>query len=237
MNNYLTDYQQCKRFAQGRARKLGNNTYLVVRDDGGYGIRLHDTEVVIHYPNHVILESGGWQTVTTKARMNNYSNAHVWSERGVWFVSWHGETYPFADGISLDNDGSVTGEGDDPKEALRLRKAVNKYAKGYAAAFLAGKVPAPNSGDCWGCRMVAEDGTAPMGGADHIHSHIADKYYVPSILNRMFDAGTLSVFAKDYIGRTWSPDHEPDKWAEDIAKEQIYKTVRKFCLRELGLPV
>ena len=36
-----------RELAKTKKRKLDNNTYLVVRDDGGFGIRLHETEVDI----------------------------------------------------------------------------------------------------------------------------------------------------------------------------------------------
>ena len=44
----MNNYSKLKELAKTRKRKLANNTYLVIRDDDGYGIRLHDTEVVIH---------------------------------------------------------------------------------------------------------------------------------------------------------------------------------------------
>ena len=229
----FTDFQ---RLSETRKRKLANNTYLVVRDDGGFGIRLHATEVIIHYADHIILNSGGYQTVTTKARMNDFSNARVFSENGVWIISWQGKTYAYADHMELFDNGTVTGEGVDPKATQKLRKRVINYSKAYATAFLAGDVPAPSGGDCWACSMITSDGKAPMGGADHILNHLDEKYYVPSILSRMFDAGTLSLYAKDFIGRTWSPDHEsPTVVRDDIVLDQIYKTVKKFCFRELGL--
>ena len=59
----MNTYTQLDELAQTRKRKLGNNTYLVIRDDNGYGIRLHDTEVVIHYEDKIVLDSGGYKTV------------------------------------------------------------------------------------------------------------------------------------------------------------------------------
>lgn len=231
----MNTYSEFKQFADTRrARKLANNTYLVERDDGGLGIRLHSTEVVIYYPDRIVLNSGGWQTVTTKERMNRFSPIRVWSDKGVWYA-FNGVTVPYADGITFYNDGRIDGEGDDPNKTIKLRQAVNKYAKDYAAAFSRGEVPAPNGGDCWACLMTAEGGSSPLGGPDHIERHITEKYYVPSILNRMADSGLLSIAAKDYIGRTWSNEHEPPQCFADIAKEQIAKAVRRFCFRELGL--
>jgi hypothetical protein len=230
----MNTYTQFQAMAATRKRSLANNTRLIVRDDGGYGIELHSTQVVIHYPDRVVLNSGGWQTVTTKDRMGRYSPFNVYSEKAVWYVRANGESYPFADGITIYNDGRVTGAGPDPHKTIRLRKQVNAFSKAYADAFCAGKVTAPSAGDCWGCLMVATDGTAPMGGADHVLEHIKQSYFVPSILNRMADAGTLSIMDKDYIARKWQ-NMETSEWQRGMAHERIRKTVRKFCFRELGL--
>jgi len=225
----MNTFQHFKAMENTRKRKLANNTYLVVRSDGGYGIRLHDTEVIIHYPNNIILNSGGWQTVTTKQRMNEFSTARVWSEKGVWMISWHGEEYAYADGINLDNDGSVCGEGDDPKATQKLRKRINTFAKDYAAAFVNGDIPAPSGGDCWLC-MMPEPRSC-------IESHMDESYFVPRMLNNAADLGTLSLFAKDFIARTWSPDHDSpsSEGIGGIAHDQIRKTIRKYCFKQLGL--
>lgn len=59
------------------AQKLENNTYLTRRphNDGGfiYTVRLHSTDVLEQWPDgSVAVTSGGWRTVTTKARINEY---------------------------------------------------------------------------------------------------------------------------------------------------------------------
>lgn len=134
----MNTYDELSRMAQSRRRKLANNTYLVIRDDGGLGVQLHATQVVIHYPERIVLDSDGWQTVTTKDRMNRFSPVRVYSVRGVWYVSVGGVEYPYADGITIHNDGTVEGAGSDPRETERLRKRVNDYAKAYAEAMLPG---------------------------------------------------------------------------------------------------
>jgi len=68
-------------------RKLENHTYLWPTRDGSYAVRLHATDVVtIHADGTFTLDTGGWYTVTTKDRINRYSPARVYSERGVWCV-------------------------------------------------------------------------------------------------------------------------------------------------------
>lgn len=64
-------------------RPLQNNTRLVpcmVGDVECVGVKLHNTVVVAYLPNgDVVLNSGGWQTVTTQARINGWSPATVHS--------------------------------------------------------------------------------------------------------------------------------------------------------------
>ena len=72
----------------GKARrKIGNNTIGVIHDDGSVGIILHATEVVrIHADGRYTLNTGGWQTVTTKARINQYSPVRVYARDFIWYV-------------------------------------------------------------------------------------------------------------------------------------------------------
>lgn len=68
-------YHEANAQLQGRcfqSRKLGNNTYLI-RDGEQLHVKLHATHILTFYPNGDIrLNTGGWNTVTTRARMNEY---------------------------------------------------------------------------------------------------------------------------------------------------------------------
>lgn len=83
------------------SKKLGNNTYLFRRQELGqerpaYAVRLHNTDIIRFCPNGDIrLSSGGYLTVTTKARLNEFLEGWcVYSDRvGIgkdrishWFV-------------------------------------------------------------------------------------------------------------------------------------------------------
>lgn len=237
------DYESFARLAQTRKRKLCNNTYLVVRDDGGYGVRLHNTQVVIHYPDCIVLNSGGWQTHTTKERMNTCTprGISVCQEKGVWYVivgGRSGQTVAFADGITIYHDGTVAGEGADPKRIHKLCRQVNEYATRYADAMIAGEIPAPSMGDCWACAMVAQDGSRPMGGPDHILQHIEEGYLVPSMLKNATDG--LPLIVLDFITRQWGEGEPRAPWGgrgrNSIEHDQIKRAIRKHCLRELNLP-
>lgn len=81
-------------------RKVGNNTYAEIFQDGTVGIMLHSTYVVkIHPDNTYTLNSGGWQTLTTKDRINQYSPKRVYQRDYQWYVSLNGKEYPFMDGM------------------------------------------------------------------------------------------------------------------------------------------
>lgn len=81
-------------------RKVGNNTYARILDDGAVAIRLHNTDVVtIHPDNTVTLRTGGWQTSTTKDRINQYSPVRVYQRKYEWYITLNGKEYPFMEGM------------------------------------------------------------------------------------------------------------------------------------------
>ena len=81
-------------------RKVGNNTYAEILHDGSVGILLHSTYVVkIHPDDTYTLQTGGWQTVTTKDRINQYSPVRVYQRKYEWFVKVNGKEYPFMEGM------------------------------------------------------------------------------------------------------------------------------------------
>lgn len=83
-----------------KRRKVGNNTYAEILHDNSVGIMLHSTYVVkIHPDNTYTLQTGGWQTVTTKDRINQYSPVRVYQRKYEWFVKVNGKEYPFMEGM------------------------------------------------------------------------------------------------------------------------------------------
>lgn len=206
---------------QENGKPLENNTRLFRRGDD-FAIRLHSTDVVtIHRDGTYTLNSGGWQTVTTKARINAYSPACVGSVRGVWhlfdYSAIRGEpTALFHDGIRVDGDGRPLAKTDAASEVAYMKAAkqidamIAAYIRGFVAELAKGDFTAPSGGDCWGCYMVpqgANPGNAKDGafGVSHILEHFREKYYVPSLLWRaMQRRGNPSVVW--HMATTCSPD-------------------------------
>ena len=99
--------------SRNHRRKLENNTYLEMTPEGVPGVKLHGTFVVKINPDGTYtLDSGGWQTVTTKDRINGYSPVALYQHKGEWFVATvkkgrlaHETATPFKDGMRVDKDG------------------------------------------------------------------------------------------------------------------------------------
>lgn len=83
-------------------RKIGNNTRAYIEYDGSVSIELHSTKVVVLYPNGLVkLQTGGWQTITTKDRINQYSPVKVYQRNYEWFVRINGKDYPFIENMVI----------------------------------------------------------------------------------------------------------------------------------------
>lgn len=122
------DYQSAlTRLGKRDSRKIENNTHLHRLEDGAIGLRLHQTDILLFYPDRTIAYSGGWHTVTTKARLNSYMphSVGIRTSNGMWHV-YQGPTFlgMFAEGMTIGADGQVLGIG-----LLLLSPALRSAAK------------------------------------------------------------------------------------------------------------
>jgi len=103
----ISTYQEARALLNGRAtKKLANNTYARVLDDGSVAIALHGTDVVTWEPDgKCILRSGGWNTSTTRDRIQTYGPVRTCQRKGVFYISpmdnW--ELFPFENGMVIEN--------------------------------------------------------------------------------------------------------------------------------------
>lgn len=107
-----TTYPALRRFVEegrdGSRRRIAHETYAVLHEDR-VGIVYHATEVVsVHADGSYTLNSGGYRTATTKARMGEFTpdGVSVYQSKHEWFVRLNGwgeagQTFPYADGFRL----------------------------------------------------------------------------------------------------------------------------------------
>ncbi len=246
------NYEQAKaELARGRAgtRVLHQNLRTTLREESGAIImRLVDTDIITWHPDgRIVLRTGDWRTLTTKRRMNDYvDNAVIYQEKNVWYVAigydWD-HPAPFAEGITLHSDGTITDAAnqEDTDARKRLAKQINKYAAAYASALLNCEIPAPSSADCWGCCMSDVKTGKSFMGNDHLISHLDESYYVPSLLALVVKAYPVAPLVKHVIGYIWSGTYcraDVDNhfgYIVGIAHDQIKSSVRKYLRRALGI--
>ena len=232
------EYQSLDSQLTGRnaqRRKLGNNTYAERRDNA-IAVRLHNTDVVTYHKGGAItFNHGGWPTVTTKARMNEFSPARISQVRGVWFISMPGSAeVVYINGMTHDPKHGWSMVGDDPSAAAKLVKRISKYARDYMAAFDAGNVSKPSAGDCWGCSMRDTTTGKPIMGSDHILSHLDEDYFVPSLLVNAIDRFPVSQAAKAYISDKWAGT-DNGAWFAEVGREQLRKSIYRYIKEQLGI--
>ena len=130
--DYKEALAQVKTARNGYKKPIGNNTWLILNDDDSVAVRLHQTDIITYRPDgSIILDTGGWETVTTKARMNEYlDHPRVGSERGVWTISSGGIDYFYQDGMVINPDGTIDAQ---PTFAEKLGKIVGKTVETYNA--------------------------------------------------------------------------------------------------------
>lgn len=101
----------------GQTRKISkNNTKVFTDTDGSKCVKLHSTVIFRQLPDGtIVLDTGGWKTVTTKARMNQAFNEFglpygVSQKDGEWSL-WNRNTntthgFPMSS-LTIRPDGTV----------------------------------------------------------------------------------------------------------------------------------
>jgi len=66
-------------------------------------LRLHNTDIIKWQGNKIILNSGGWDTLTTRARFNEFlpEQVRIFRKNGKTFVNYCGGIAEFKDNMDL----------------------------------------------------------------------------------------------------------------------------------------
>jgi hypothetical protein len=135
----LSDFRGAEAFLRGKTvRKLYHNTWVERDGNDEINVRFHNTVIVAyHRAGGATLRTGGWMTVTTKARLNNLvpSGWSVYQKDWDWFLRFGGcRELDFVEGVRVYPDGgSVT-----PRAAKQATDALSlaELVEGLQAAGL-----------------------------------------------------------------------------------------------------
>jgi len=185
------------------SKMIAHCTVEYTTKNGEMIIRYQDTDIVTIKPNrHMILNSGGYRTPTTKNRINDHigTRGSVYQENSIWYYKpgqWRDPRKPaiFVDGITLNTRGTVISKTPKPDLVLLATKKMKKKINAFVATIdKLDSLPLPTSGDCWYCSMQTTDTNEPLGDAtnntEHLKSHVFENYLHGSLLvNAMRSAG------------------------------------------------
>ena len=88
-------YDAIRAFENGYNFKRGNTRVIVGHDGVEYSVRLllHGNLIAERTSNGVYIQDGGWQSNTTKERLNGLSGVNIVQRNWVWYLNgeaWNG---------------------------------------------------------------------------------------------------------------------------------------------------
>ena len=86
--------------------KIGSHKTRIVQEGEATKVFYHDTSVVTFDQHTITLNTGGWNTSTTKKRMNQTSsvyglNFQVYQKNFAFYCDYNGKEIPFEDSIMV----------------------------------------------------------------------------------------------------------------------------------------
>lgn len=135
--------------APEKSRMAARNTLDYTLPDGERRIRLHGTDVVtLHSHGGFTLDTGGWNTMTTRDRMNGWipTGYMVFTHKGQIHLCTRDGTWPFLQSIYVGPRGAVYPD-QGPDDNKRLRRLIDRYCREFKKRGL--PTAEESKGDPW----------------------------------------------------------------------------------------
>ncbi len=189
--------------------KLAHATYIV--RDNPIAIRYYQTDIILfHECGTITLNTGGYRTHATKARLNEYANAGITQHDNLWFLPnndrYIDSPYYYTDTLSL-------------KECRKFLKRIKAYAKLYTTAQVV-----PFKGDCFSCALETQSKLRATHNYAHLLSHIDENYITHSLAYNALCA----VEAIDYV------KHNSSLWTLPFFTSIIKRAVYRYLKAQFG---
>lgn len=232
LNEYLNDSKNKTN------RPLANNTRVIRLTNSSIGIKLHDTFVLTFYKDNFLeINTGGWQTNTTKDRINKYQDYfRIYTKNRIWYIRFNNKDYMYESGLVFDIKNNCFKEIksiEEVKGKLNLKKQIDKYCNNFIESFINYKISKPSDSDCWYCNILREMARPE----EHLISHMKEKYYVPSLLNNALNeySDNLSEVDKHNIACIWyDPNKEHEPIYLELSRDRIKKILNKYMYKQFG---
>lgn len=134
-----------------QAKLTARNTLDYTMENGLRRVRLHETDILTFRPNMITLNTGGYNTKTTRERMNDALRPfkiQVFTHKGIIHARTEFGTFKFKDELTIDlKRKKVTGAMTD-EAAKKLDKAISAYLAKYKKTGIP-KLIEKSAGDPW----------------------------------------------------------------------------------------
>uniref|UniRef100_A0AB74UN48 Uncharacterized protein n=1 Tax=Caulobacter phage BL57 TaxID=3348355 RepID=A0AB74UN48_9VIRU len=219
--------------ALASAKLAARNTLDYTTSDGTRRVRLHDTDVLTMTPDgRVMINTGGWNTLTTRDRINGFAPPHVqvYSDKGQPNVravaageslGWDkpAASKAFDKAATVYPDGRI--EVDASPDQLAITPALIKR---YLAAFKAG-FPFNSKGDPWISPGAVVDHATAL---DWLGAESGKPYLFDSILyHAHIAAGISEVGARMYMGDLMRDPSRLDRFHLDRIRRYFKRALRE----------
>jgi hypothetical protein len=220
-----------------KSKVIGNNTVRYTTYDGREVIRYHHTDIITKMPNgDTVLQTNGWNTVTTKQRFHKYLDTYrIQSIKGEWYVTEGWKSYPryrFVDGITIRSDGGIVNHGGMEVEdvAHTIRVFVNRYVRWINDRRIN---PLDLGQCCWNCLMYGvSEKLSDMDYMQHLREQHFNYYTQDAVIViRAIAEFPISANGKEWLKDVWERKNVNDKRAEKARKE-IRKSVYQYLLKQ-----
>jgi len=127
---------------RNKGKPIGNNTRLYFTEttfgEDYYTIRLHGNRIIDIYEDRILPSNGGWQTVTTKARLNEYipRGFRVFQKNWEWYLedTYANTSFPFGDVYYISTKDIVSFVNGEWSSKVMLYSTHPKYPEVYGNA-------------------------------------------------------------------------------------------------------
>lgn len=117
-------YENVRRALNGDDERTFPNlaaTRFVRGADGVFHLEYHGSRIVTYHPDGTYtLDTCGYKTRTTKARLRKFGPLNIRSKNGRWILNSQGGDLEFFDGIRVDYWGKVEVDEDDDRYATEM---------------------------------------------------------------------------------------------------------------------
>jgi hypothetical protein len=210
-------------------RKFKMQSTIAIQVNDRIDVKYHDTIILSFWEDRFRIDSGGWRTMSTKARINEFipQPFYLGQNKSVWYLNGQ----PYYDGITISQDHIE--ENKKAKTELarvtKIKKQVKAYCEKLGKMIDERKLQDLEPRDCWLCMMRDSNDKIVLGGQDHFLSHLKEGYVHGTLVwNALEDQGCNVNFL-------WSNYYMRENCDTKVFKDYAVRAVRRWFYRNLGI--